>query len=193
MENESAPRRGYPWWGWMIAALTLWPLVPMVVGVAIPSTRKYLGAPGVIITSIVLGIGCVVVVVVASPDAGTGGQVPVAPAVATVAPTPNLSKDEACLRDDDCIRDRTNWLSRAGFFCSPQIEDEALYSHEWTDGWIEPKFSRFVARPDRNAVHYFGDKLKFQNGFGAWQRMFYSCLYDPINERVLDVSVAPFN
>ena len=189
MENESAPRRGYPWWGWVIAFLTLWPLAPMLVGVAVPQTRKYLGAPGVIIASIVLGIGFVVVVVVASPDTETGGQAPVAPAV----PTPNLSKDEACLMDADCIRDKTSWLSRAGFFCSPHIEDQAAYSHEWTDGFIEPKFSRFVARPDRNAVHYFGDKLKFQNGFGAWQRMSYSCLYDPINERVLDVNVVPFN
>lgn len=189
MENEKTPRRGYPWWGWVIAVLTLWPLAPMLVGVTVPKTRKYLGAPGVIITSIVLGIGFVVVVVVASPDTETGGPVPVAPAV----PTPNLSKDEACLRDADCIRDKTSWQSRAEIYCGRYIEDQALYSHEWTDGWAESKFSRFATELDGKAIRYFGDKLKFQNGFGAWQRMSYSCLYDPINERVLDANVAPFN
>ena len=62
MDNEKTPRRGYPWWGWLIAVLLCWPaLFLMLVGYAIPSTRRYLGAPGVIIASIAL----VVVVVVA--------------------------------------------------------------------------------------------------------------------------------
>ena len=189
MENEKTPRRGYPWWGWVIAVLTLWPLAPMLVGSAVPKTRKYLGAPGIIIASIVLGIGFVVVVVVASPDTESGGQVPAAPAV----PTPSLSKDEACLRDADCIGDKSSWRIEAEISCSPHIENQAAYSHEWTDGWADPKFSRFATQFDGKAIRYSGDKLKFQNGFGAWQRMSYSCLYDPINERVLDVNVVPFN
>lgn len=56
MDKEKTPRRGYPWWGWLIAAFLVLPLIPMLVGYAIPSTRHYLGAPGGIAACIALYI-----------------------------------------------------------------------------------------------------------------------------------------
>ena len=32
---------------------------------------------------------------------------------------------------------------------------------------------------EQGIVSYFGDDVKFQNMFGAWQRMSYWCSYDP--------------
>ena len=90
MDNEKTPRRGYPWWGWLIAALLFWPaLFPMLVGYAIPGTRRYLGAPGVIIASIapfvVLGV---VVAVTSTPDEESGRQQLEVREVATATPKP---------------------------------------------------------------------------------------------------------
>ena len=180
MENEKTPRRGYPWWGWVIAALTLWPLVPMVIGVAIPQTRKYLGAPGVIIASIALLIGCGVVVGVAPPFAENGGRA-------------SGISDAACLWDADCIVARYDWEAAANIRCAPYVESQSIYSFEWTDGFFE---RRFEATPyqyaDGKSARYFGGEIKFQNMYGAWRRMIYLCVYDPINNRVLDVNVTPF-
>ena len=45
-------------------------------------------------------------------------------------------------------------------------------------------------RPPRyNALKFTGNKVEFQNGFGAWQRMSYECTYDPVDEVVIDVRV----
>ena len=33
----------------------------------------------------------------------------------------------------------------------------------------------------------FGDKLKFQNGFGAWANVIYMCVYDMKNKEVVRV------
>lgn len=35
-----------------------------------------------------------------------------------------------------------------------------------------------------------GDRVKFQNGFGAWAPMIYECDIDPASERILDVRVS---
>ena len=179
MENESAPRRGYPWWGWVIAFLTIWPLVPMAVGSIIPQTRKYLGAPGVIIASVLLFIGCGVVVGVAPHFAENGGA--------------SEFSDAACLWDADCVVARYDWQAAANIRCAPYVESQSIYSFEWTDGFLERRFEAVVhQRTDGKSVRYFGGEIKFQNMYGAWRRMIYSCVYDPINERVLDVNVTPF-
>ena len=178
MENEKTPRRGYPWWGWVIAVLTICPLVPMAVGSIIPQTRKYLGAPGVIIASVLLLIGCGVVVGVA-PLAENGGA-------------PEIS-DAACLWDADCVVARYDWEAAANIRCAPYVESQSIYSFEWTDGFLERRFEAVVnQRTDGKSVRYFGYYIKFQNMYGAWRHMIYSCVYDPINKRVLDVNVVPF-
>ena len=54
----------------------------------------------------------------------------------------------------------------------------AKYDHESTDGLLEHKLSRWPWE-DRvtGTPSYTGDKLKLQNGFGAWQRVVYWCHY----------------
>ena len=43
---------------------------------------------------------------------------------------------------------------------------------------------------ERSKVTYVGDKIKFQNGFGAWQFATYACDYDPIADDVLNVDAS---
>jgi hypothetical protein len=65
---EIPTRRGYPWWGWLIAAGFLIPLVPMLAGVAVPQSRRYLRFPGICIASIAI------VVVIAVLGTAFGGD-----------------------------------------------------------------------------------------------------------------------
>ena len=47
-------RRGYPVWAWIIAILTFWPLPWMLIGRFIPPTRRFLRAPGIILSAVLL-------------------------------------------------------------------------------------------------------------------------------------------
>ena len=189
--DERSVRRGYPTWAWILGALFLFPLVPMIIGVSIPRARRYFGAPGIIVSTIAIIVVISIVGVLngdpeySSPQSEDPGPLPTL--------TPALSEDEQCLHTRGCAADRTDWMSEAEVYCGRQIEDLAHYSYEWTDGWLEPKFDRLIVAFDHKSILYQGSKVRFQNGFGAWQRMQYNCRYDPITERVLSVEAHPYN
>lgn len=99
-------------------------------------------------------------------------------------------------KDADCKSDLQCWGNKHGikasFACRPFVERLAKYQFEWTDGWLESKFSRFRWKNKANGqITFVGDKIKFQNGFGAWQFATYSCDYDPIADVVLNVDATP--
>ncbi len=85
---------------------------------------------------------------------------------------------------DKCRRDLKCWAERerieASYPCKVSVEAHAKYDVKWTNSWAEPRMSRY-SWIDENAgtVKYFGDKVQFQNGFGAWQRMIFSCDWSP--------------
>ncbi len=83
-------------------------------------------------------------------------------------------------------------LITASIECDGAIERFAKYDVEWTDGLLESKFSRAIWS-DKEAGHvkYVGDKIKFQNGFGAWQNHIYTCYLDTNTRQVLNVEVFP--
>lgn len=102
----------------------------------------------------------------------------------------NLAEEQKCKKDLQCWADRKS--ISAAVRCQKPVESMAKYDFEWTDGWLEPKFSHF--RWDNKGklwVTYIGDKIKFQNGFGAWQRYRYECDFDTMNDVVLDVRAQP--
>ncbi|MCR9090869.1 MAG: zinc ribbon domain-containing protein [Proteobacteria bacterium] len=72
--------------------------------------------------------------------------------------------------------------------CKPEIARRAQYQYEWTHGFLGQAFDRFTVRDD-GRIRAFGDKVKFQNGFGAWQNMSYSCTFDPEGNEVIAVTV----
>ncbi len=101
---------------------------------------------------------------------------------------PSVS-DTACRQDLNC------WGNRhisTGVYCEDHIERLAQYSHQWTDGFLEPKFSRFRWK-DQSAgtLTLIGDKIQFQNGLGAWQNHTYQCDIDPETNTVLGVRASP--
>jgi hypothetical protein len=72
--------------------------------------------------------------------------------------------------------------------CKPRIQALARWDYEWTDGWTVPVFSHSKEQSDGTIV-YVGDRLKLQNGFGAWRHVRYGCIYDPRSDRVVDVQI----
>lgn len=100
--------------------------------------------------------------------------------------TKEQHEDMTCRMDLQCWGDKHSL--EATFACQDHIESLALYTHEWTDGFLEPKFSHFRwSNRTEGIVTYMGDKIMFQNGFGAWVPHRYSCDYDALNKQVLDV------
>ena len=98
--------------------------------------------------------------------------------------------DTECLQDPDCVAGKTNWMTDADNYCAPYIESWAAYDYRWTDGWLDSKFDRVgVIPPKYETLRYTGSEIQFQNGFGAWMRQNYECVYDPINKNVVSVDV----
>lgn len=92
-----------------------------------------------------------------------------------------------CKPDDlQCLGDKG--VIAAGVYCKNNIEKMALHSVKWTDGTFDMKFSHFRWKDKTNGViTYIGDKVEFQNGFGAFTPMTYECDLGPDNKMVLDV------
>jgi hypothetical protein len=100
------------------------------------------------------------------------------------------SDNETCSMDLHCWGEKH--AIEATFACKPLVERLAKYQFEWTDGWLDTKFTKYGWN-DQNTgvVTYVGDKIKFQNGFGAWQYMTYRCDYNPNTKTVANVDAAP--
>ena len=99
------------------------------------------------------------------------------------------SEEMACRASLQCWGDKHS-LS-ASVYCPDLIERLGRYDHEWIDGWLGSKFSRFAWKDRKTGtVTYIGDQIKFQNGFGAWTQHTYQCDLDTVNKKVLDVRAA---
>ena len=94
----------------------------------------------------------------------------------------------ACKKDLQCWGDKGTVA--AGIYCPKHVEGLAKHSVKWTDGTLEPKFSRFRwQKKDEASITFIGDKAQFQNGFGAFTPVIYECDLDGEQSRVLDVRV----
>ena len=101
------------------------------------------------------------------------------------------ARDEvACRADLQCWSDRARIYG--SFDCERRIERLGRFESKWTDSTFERKFSR--ARwldQARGTVTLIGDKISFQNGFGAWLPHVYTCDVDPATKTVLAVDAFP--
>ncbi|UOD29427.1 zinc ribbon domain-containing protein [Massilia violaceinigra] len=83
-----------------------------------------------------------------------------------------------------------NTLGSAAVYCRSHVERLATHAVRWTDKMLEPKFSRFRWRnPVAGEITYIGDKIEFQNGFGAYTPIIYECDLAADEKTVLDVRV----
>lgn len=103
------------------------------------------------------------------------------------SPQEQATQQSSCRRNLQCWGDQHAAMARLK--CVPEVERLAVYSHRWTDGVLESKFPNFRWKDrDSGTLTYMGDKIQFQNGFGAYVNHSYSCDYDPRREIALDVS-----
>ncbi|AYG59688.1 hypothetical protein [Rhizobium jaguaris] len=95
------------------------------------------------------------------------------------------SSNAACKADFNCW---TNKFQRtATNLCAQQIEHLAKNNFEWTDSFSSPKFPRARISGPGTLITYVGDKIKMQNGFGAWTIVTYECDFDTEKGVVLAV------
>lgn len=75
--------------------------------------------------------------------------------------------------------------------CKRLIEKNAKYSAKWAEDW-GPKFSMYRWQDQaQGAITYIGDKVQFQNGFGAWQNMIYECDFNPDQNTITGIRIQP--
>jgi len=95
-----------------------------------------------------------------------------------------------CAGDLHCLGEK--YFPEATVYCKPLVERLAKNNFEWIDGWLEPKFSHYRWKnKSLGVITYIGDKIKYQNGFGAWVLSVYECDFDTKSKAVLDVRASP--
>ena len=100
------------------------------------------------------------------------------------------TKDANCAQDLKCTGEK--FAARAESVCRPAVERLARFDFQWTTGFLEPRFSHFRWKGDeKKIVTYIGGKIKFQNGFGAWQHYRYECDYDLTSGIALEARANP--
>ena len=99
-----------------------------------------------------------------------------------------VADEENCKKNTACWADK-KWLA-ATFACDDLIEKKSNFAFEWTVGLLGVKFVSHKARAN-GVITYVGDKIKFQNNFGAWQNYIYECDFATEKETVLSVRVRP--
>ena len=135
-----------------------------------------------------------------SSNSSSSTAVPVQPDPAADARQKAADAADAARKAADCRKDLSCWAEKgtvsASVYCKDNIEKLANYSMKWTDAWYETKFSHYrwsrKFPAEQGVVTYIGDKAQFQNGFGAYQNVVYTCdmIPDDKEHRILDVSVA---
>ncbi|HEK4030063.1 zinc ribbon domain-containing protein [Pseudomonas aeruginosa] len=145
-------------------------------GVSNPGVTAGQQMVGVLILAVIIGVAFTMCSGGKNDEAETGGQTKV--------------DDATCKKDLQCWGDKFN--VSAGVYCKEPVTRLAKYTARWTDGMLEPKFSHFRwLDKSQGTITYIGDKIEFQNGFGAFQKHIYECDFDPARTQVLDVRVYP--
>jgi hypothetical protein len=97
---------------------------------------------------------------------------------------------DACAQDLQCWGEK--YVVDASVQCVRPVERLAKYSSKWANGWLAPKFSHYRWKNrKKRIITYIGDKIQFQNGFGAWQDYIYECDFDPSTGSVRGVRASP--
>lgn len=64
--------------------------------------------------------------------------------------------------------------------CERAVEGLAKWDYDWTGGWLENRFP--VVSTSGEHLILAGDSIKLQNGFGAWRRVAYVCMYNVVTK-----------
>lgn len=149
--------------------------------------------PGTSTKDILIGLAVLVVIVVIASQACSSDKDKAAnldPAIA------QAEKEKAAKAESDCKTDLQCWAEKhlvsASAGCRPLVERLAKHNAKWTDGTFETKLSHYRWKNQKKGtVTYIGDKIQFQNGFGAYTNYIYQCDYDPTTKQIIDVRADP--
>lgn len=85
-------------------------------------------------------------------------------------------QDIKCWNSEECLANLVDVTSSANVYCEKPIENFSKYEVKWTDKFLEP---RFVMHKwidfEKREIAFFGDKVLFQNGLGAFEKIQYRC------------------
>jgi hypothetical protein len=153
-------------------------------------TRPKQTSPAAIGCLFIVGIFVLLAVVGSLLDNGSSPSPSASPTTSTSSPAKAADNDAACRKDLKCWGEKH--MVSASVYCKRFVERMAKNNFEWTDGLLEPKFSHYRWKDQAaGSVTYIGDKIKFQNGFGAWIYHTYECDLDASGKNVLDVRARP--
>jgi hypothetical protein len=88
-----------------------------------------------------------------------------------------------CAVDIKCLD--MKYSADANYACERPVERLAKNNFEWFNTWPYPKFSHLRLGPVLGSMTVIGEKIKFQNGFGAWIIHKYECDFDTNTKTVL--------
>jgi len=106
---------------------------------------------------------------------------------------PPETPQQKAIRIEQCKKSLSCWgdknMGKAIYYCKDKLEQLPRFDYKWDDGYFDAEMfdSYKWADKDKLIITYVGHNLKIQNGFGAWRRAEYSCVYDTVNEKVLEV------
>lgn len=118
-------------------------------------------------------------------------------------PTDSASRDNAmarlwdwaaCRNDASCTGEK--YRQAVTTACPEIIERQARFDIRWTNHLLESRFLPIVRwhgidGRKKGLVDFEGDKVQFQNGFGAWQNYYYVCTYDIGKNQIVDLKLRP--
>ena len=64
--------------------------------------------------------------------------------------------------------------------CERAVEGLAKWDYQWTGGWLKDRFP--VVETSGENLILAGDSIKMQNGFGAWRRVEYACMFNVVSK-----------
>lgn len=118
-----------------------------------------------------------------------------APAEQAIPEQTDAEKETMCRQDAQCFGKKN--LTKAMTRCATAIEKQAKYSIKWMDEGLfssialESFHTAGVGDLEKGILYLAGDRVQFENGFGAMQRMTYECAYDAEKMKVIEISVQP--
>jgi hypothetical protein len=100
----------------------------------------------------------------------------------------------ACRNDVSCEGEK--YRTGVTTVCPDIIERQARFEVRWTNHFLESRFLPIVRwhgvdGRKKGLVDFEGDKVQFQNGFGAWQNYYYICTYDIGKNQIVDLKLRP--
>lgn len=151
--------------------------------------------PGVTAKELAIGLGAISLLIIFAVAACSPDDKPPESAGSDSRAVTDLDQaeaqramEEACHTDLQCWGEE-NW-SAATNRCVKQIERQAQYEVKWTDSYPDVKLSRRSwLDKEAGTLSYYGDRVQFSNGYGAFENYVYRCDYDPSTKSVINVEL----